>query len=50
LCIGVSLYVDSRTAGIDYEAHVSGLCMGAIIGMTWYFNQLRKKRMKKHES
>lgn len=50
LCIIISLYVDARTASIDYEAHVGGLCMGAMIGMAWYFNQLRKRRMRKHEN
>ena len=49
LCIVVSLYTDARTVGIDYEAHVSGLCMGAMIGMLWFFNLLRKKREKKNE-
>lgn len=50
LCIAISLYVDARTSGIDYEAHVGGLCMGAMIGMAWYFNRLRKMREKKNES
>lgn len=49
VCIAISLYADARTAGIDYEAHVGGLCMGAMIGMAWYFNRLRKKREKKNE-
>ena len=50
VCIGVSLYVDAQTAGIDYKAHVGGLCVGAIIGMIWYLHQFRKKREKKHEN
>ena len=50
LCIAVSLYVDAQSAGIDYEAHIGGLCMGAIIGSVWYLNQFRKKKEKKHEN
>lgn len=50
VCIAISLYVDAQMVGIDYEAHVGGLCMGAMIGMAWYFNRLRKKREKKNES
>ena len=49
ICVGVSLYIDAQTAGIDYVAHVGGLCVGAVIGMIWYFNLLRKKKEKKHE-
>lgn len=50
LCIAISLYVDAQTVGIDYEAHVGGLCMGAMIGVVWYLNLLRKTREKKHEN
>lgn len=49
ICVGVSLYIDAQTAGIDYVAHVGGLCVGAVIGVIWYFNLLRKKKEKKHE-
>lgn len=49
VCIAISLYVDAKTSGIDYEAHVGGLCMGAMIGMAWYFTWLRKMREKKNE-
>lgn len=50
LCVGVSLYVDSQIAGIDYQAHVGGLCMGAMIGMAWYFKQLRKTGERTNEN
>ncbi len=49
LCIGISLFADAQTEGIDFEAHVGGLCMGAMIGMAWYFKRLRKLREKKDE-
>ena len=49
ICVGVSLYIDAQTAGIDYVVHVGGLCLGAVIGMIWYLNLLRKKKEKEHE-
>ena len=50
LCIVVSVYVDSQIPGNNYEAHVGGLCLGAMIGMAWYFKQLRKTREKRYEN
>ncbi len=49
ICIFVSLYADARMDGVDYEAHVGGLCMGAILGLLWYLISLRKIKEKKHE-
>ncbi len=50
LCIGAALYVDSQIAGIDYATHVGGLCIGAIMGMAWYFKQLRKTGERTNEN
>lgn len=50
ICIAISLRVDSRTAYVDYEAHVAGLCMGVIIGIVQCINRIRNKRGKKNES
>ncbi len=50
LCVAVSLYVDAQIAGVDFKAHVGGLCMGAILGSVWYLIQVGKKRKKGHEN
>ena len=46
----ISFYIDSQLAGVDYHAHVGGICTGFVIGMIWWFISRRQLKEKKHEN